>query len=168
MKKVLISGGAGFVDRKPPGPDHTLPDGVESIKVDVTIQEEVRKAIELEGHVRRPNVGETEHNLQTAKQSGVKGFIYTSCCVVTDQMDAPYHNIDEQWPTPPPSLIYGESKAAAEAMVLKESSDTMAACSLRPSVLCGPGDDRLVPAIQACIAKVNPRSSSVMARICGM
>ncbi|KAE8360621.1 NAD(P)-binding protein [Aspergillus caelatus] len=191
MEKVLISGGTGFVgaaiaralaekhpecaitiiDRKPPGSVHTLPDGIEFIKVDVTIQEEVSKAIEqvkpdiiihaagivpalserfgrrLEGHVWKTNVGGTEHILQAAKQSGVKGFIYTSsCCVVTDQMGVPYHNIDEQWPTPPSSLIY-------EAIVLKESSDTMATCSLRPSVLCGPGDDRLVPVIHACIAK---------------
>ncbi|THC88993.1 hypothetical protein EYZ11_011560 [Aspergillus tanneri] len=29
----------------------------------------------------------------------------------------------------------------------------MATCSLRPSVLCGPGDDTLVPPIHACIAK---------------
>ncbi|OGM43755.1 hypothetical protein ABOM_006844 [Aspergillus bombycis] len=203
MKKVLISGGTGFVgaaiaralaekhpdcaitiiDIKPPGPVHTVPDGIEYIKVDVTIQEEVSKAIErarpdviihaagivpalserfgrrLEGHVWKTNVRGTEQILQAAKQSGAKGFIYTSsCCVVTDQMGVPYHNIDEKWPTPSSSLIYGESKvdlpqAAAEAMVLNESSDTMATCSLRPSVLCGPGDDRLVPAIHACIAK---------------
>ncbi|KAE8136225.1 NAD(P)-binding protein [Aspergillus pseudotamarii] len=197
-KKFLISGGTGFVgaaiaralaekhpecaitiiDRNPPGPVHTLPDGTEFIKVDVTIQEKVSKAIEqvrpdniihaarivlalserfgrrLEGHVWKTNVGGTEHILQATKQSGVKGFIYTSsCCVVTDQMSVPYHNFDEQWPTPPSSLIYGESKAAAEAIVRKESSDTMATCSLRPSVLCGPGDDWPGPAIHACIAK---------------
>lgn len=29
----------------------------------------------------------------------------------------------------------------------------MATCALRPSVLCGPGDYQLVPAIHACIAK---------------
>ncbi|KAJ5430221.1 3-beta hydroxysteroid dehydrogenase/isomerase [Penicillium cf. griseofulvum] len=29
----------------------------------------------------------------------------------------------------------------------------MVACALRPSVLCGPGDYQLVPAIDACIAK---------------
>lgn len=155
MEKVLISGGTGFVgaaiaralaekhpecaitiiDRKPPGPVHTLPDRLEFIKVDVTIQEEVSKAIEqvgpdiiihaagivpalserfgrrLEGDVWTTNVGGTEHILQAAKRNGVKGFIYTSsCCVVTDQMGVPYHNIDEQWPTPPSSLIYGESK----------------------------------------------------------
>jgi len=38
-------------------------------------------------------------------------------------------------------------------MVLEESSDRMATCALRPSVLCGPGDYQLVPAIHACIAK---------------
>ncbi|KAE8311466.1 hypothetical protein BDV41DRAFT_565781 [Aspergillus transmontanensis] len=133
MEKVLISGGAGFVDRKPPGPDHTLPDGVEFIKVDARPDVIIHAAIivpalserfgrRLEGHVRRPNVGETEHNLQTAKQSGVKGFIYTSCCVVGIPLDI--------------------CDVIQESMVLKESSDTMATCSLRPSVLCGPGDDR--------------------------
>lgn len=44
-------------------------------------------------------------------------------------------------------------QAAAEALVLEASSSTMATCSLRPSVLCGPGDYQLVPAIHACIAK---------------
>lgn len=29
----------------------------------------------------------------------------------------------------------------------------MATCALRPSVLCGPGDNQLVPSIHACIAK---------------
>lgn len=43
-----------------------------------------------------------------------RGFIYTSsCCVVTDQMGAPSHNIDEQWPTPSFALIYGESKSVS-------------------------------------------------------
>jgi sterol-4alpha-carboxylate 3-dehydrogenase (decarboxylating) len=38
-------------------------------------------------------------------------------------------------------------------MVLKESNESMATCSLRPSVHCGPGDYQLVTAIHACIAK---------------
>lgn len=38
-------------------------------------------------------------------------------------------------------------------MVLDASSKTLATCSLRPSVLCGPGDYQLVPAIHACIEK---------------
>lgn len=38
-------------------------------------------------------------------------------------------------------------------MVINESSNDMATCSLRPSVICGPGDCLLVPSIHACIAK---------------
>lgn len=38
-------------------------------------------------------------------------------------------------------------------MVIEASSNAMATCSLRPSVLCGPGDILLVPSIHACIAK---------------
>ncbi|KAB8229345.1 NAD(P)-binding protein [Aspergillus alliaceus] len=166
------------LDLKPPGPLPMVLDGIVFIQVDITIQEDVSKVMQqvkpdvvihtagivpalserfgrrLEEHVRKINVEGTRHMLLAAKQNGVKSFIYTSsCCVVTDHMDVPYHNVDERWPTPPFSLIYGESKAAAEAMVLKESSDTMATCALRPSVLCGPGDYQLVPAIHACIAK---------------
>lgn len=44
-------------------------------------------------------------------------------------------------------------QAAAEALVVNASSSKMATCALRPSVLCGPGDYQLVPAIHACIAK---------------
>ncbi|KAE8353976.1 NAD(P)-binding protein [Aspergillus coremiiformis] len=167
-----------IIDLKPPGPVHTVPKDIKFIQVDITIQDEVFSALQqvkpdviihtagivpalserfgrrLEGHVWRINVEGTQHLVQAAKQTGVKSFIYTSSCgVVIDHMDVPYHNIDERWPTPPSSLIYGESKAAAEAIVLKESSDIMATCALRPSVLCGPGDNQLVPAIHACIAK---------------
>ncbi|KOC15590.1 putative NAD dependent epimerase/dehydratase [Aspergillus flavus AF70] len=151
MEKVLISGGAGFVGAAPPGPDHTVPDGVEFIKVDVTIQEEARKVIEqarpdviihaagivhalserfgrrVEGHVWRTNA---------AKQSGVKG-LYLHQFLLCVEVGIPLDICD---------VIQG-------SIVLKGSSDTVAACSLRPSVLYGPGDDRLVPAIHACIAK---------------
>ncbi|KAE8150521.1 hypothetical protein BDV25DRAFT_154230 [Aspergillus avenaceus] len=167
-----------ILDLKPPGPVHVVPDNIEFFQADVTSRNQVNKAIQqvrpniithtagvvpplserfrrrLEGHVWRTNVDGTWNMLQAARQNGVRGFIYTStCCVVTDHTDVSYRNIDERWPTPSSSLIYGESKAAAEAMVIRESDDTMATCSLRPSVLCGPGDYQLVPAIHACIAK---------------
>ncbi|KAF9893615.1 erg26, C-3 sterol dehydrogenase [Aspergillus nanangensis] len=167
-----------IIDLKPPGTIHVVPHGVLFVCVDITNADEVSKAIQqvqpeivihtagivpvlserfarrLERHVWAVNVEGTRNMLEAAKRSGVKGFIYTStCCVVTDQMDVPYANIDENWPTQSSSLIYGESKAAAESMVLEKSCETMATCSLRPSVLCGPGDYQLVPAIHACIAK---------------
>ncbi|PLB45477.1 NAD(P)-binding protein [Aspergillus steynii IBT 23096] len=198
LKKVLLSGGSGFVgaaiaraiaekhpqcsltiiDLNPPGPMHIVPGGVAFVRVDVTNKEEVSEAFQrirpdivihtagivpgvserfsrrLESLTRKINVEGTRNMLEAAKRSGVKGFVYTSsCCVVTDYLDLPFPNIDERWPASPSSLIYGESKATAEALVIEESGDVMATCSLRPSVLCGPGDTLLVPSIHACIAK---------------
>ncbi|KAH8423079.1 uncharacterized protein LDX57_000835 [Aspergillus melleus] len=197
-KKVLLSGGSGFVgaaiaralaekhpqcsltiiDLNPPGTTNLVPEGISFSRVDVTNEAEVSQAMKqirpdivihtagivprvserfgrrLEGLTRKINVEGTRNMLEAAKWSGAKGFIYTStCCVVTDYLDMPFPNIDERWPAPASSLIYGESKAAAEALVIKESNDAMATCSLRPSVLCGPGDNLLVPSIHACIAK---------------
>ncbi|KAI9924621.1 hypothetical protein AWENTII_009712 [Aspergillus wentii] len=167
------------IDLNSPGPIHILPNGVAFIQADITLIDDVSKIIQevkpeivihtagivpplserfgrrLEQHVRTTNIEGTRNMLEASKLAGVEGFIYTSsCCVVTDDMRMPYRNIDEQWPTShSSSLIYGESKAAAEAIVLEASSSTMATCSLRPSVLCGPGDCQLVPAIHACIAR---------------
>ncbi|KAL4804799.1 hypothetical protein BDV18DRAFT_27789 [Aspergillus unguis] len=199
LSSVVISGGSGFVgaaiaralaerhtecaitiiDLHPPGPTHAVPDGASFIKADITVPDQVAKALEatqpdvvihtagivpalaerfgrrLEKQVWQINVEGTKNMLEAAKKSGSKAFIYTStCCVVTDYLGMPWPNIDERWPTPlTGSLIYGESKAAAEALVLQSSSAAMPTCALRPSVLCGPGDYQLVPAIHACIAK---------------
>ncbi len=46
-----------------------------------------------------------------------------------------------------------DKQAAAEALVMQASSEKMATCSLRPSVLFGPEDYQLIPSIHACIAK---------------
>ncbi|KAL3466472.1 hypothetical protein BJX64DRAFT_229407 [Aspergillus heterothallicus] len=198
LKKVLISGGTGFVgsvtatafaekypqcditiiDIHPPGPTHPVPDSASFIQVGITNADEVRKALQqtrpdvvihtagivpvlserfrrrIERQVWAVNVEGTRNMLEAAKGSGANAFVYTStCCVVMDDMERPYPNIDEHWPTSSRSLIYGESKAAAEALVLQYSNDVMPTCALRPSVLCGPGDYQLVPAIHACIAK---------------
>ncbi|PKY02517.1 NAD(P)-binding protein [Aspergillus campestris IBT 28561] len=160
-----------IIDLQPPGPTHVVPGGITFLQVDVTNLNEVRRAFEqakpdlvihtagiipplserfgrrLEKHAWRVNVQGTRNMLDAAKEANAEGFIYTSsCCVVVDCLGFPYHNIDERWPIPASSLIY-------EAMVLQESSGTMATCSLRPSVLCGPGDHQLLPPIHACIAK---------------
>ncbi|KAJ5574409.1 uncharacterized protein N7459_008836 [Penicillium hispanicum] len=166
------------IDRSPPRPQYALPAKTTCMQVDVTSAEEVSQAFEavkpdiiihtaglvpaladrfgrrLERETWKVNVNGTQNMLDAAARNGTEAFIYTStCCVVTDNMRVPYHNIDERWPVSPTSLIYGESKAAAEALVLQASSNKMATCALRPSVLCGPGDYQLVPAIHACIAK---------------
>ncbi|KAF3387547.1 Sterol-4-alpha-carboxylate 3-dehydrogenase, decarboxylating [Penicillium rolfsii] len=167
-----------ILDLSPPRPQHALPEKIEFMKVNVASIAEVRTAFQmvkpnvvihtagivpaladrfgrrLEREVWRTNVQGTKNMLSAAAECGVKAFIYTSsCCVTTDDMRFPYPNINEEWPTSPTSLIYGESKAAAEALVVQASSSQMATCSLRPSVLFGPGDYQLVPSIHACIGK---------------
>ncbi|CAD6565324.1 MAG: erg26, C-3 sterol dehydrogenase [Alectoria sarmentosa] len=100
------------------------------------------------------NVNGTRNMLAAAKSSDVKAFVWTgSCTAITDDMKYQYRNIDERWPTSSQSLIYGESKAAAEALVLGACDEKLATCALRPSVIFGPGDYQLIPSIHACIAK---------------
>lgn len=123
-----------IIDRNPPG-QHELPLDISFIRVDITSAKEVYEAVEkvkpdiiihtagivpalserfgrrLERLVWKINVEGTKNMLDAAKQVGVKGFIYTStCCVITDNMETPLPNIDERWPIPRSSLIYGESK----------------------------------------------------------
>ncbi|CAG8140701.1 unnamed protein product [Penicillium salamii] len=165
------------IDQNPPSAEHALPKGVLYMQVDITSVEGLKKAFaavhpdivvhtaglipglverfrrRLESEVWQVNVEGTRNMLNESKQTGVEVFIYTSsCCVVTDDTVNPCPNIDEEWPCSLRSTIYGESKAVAEALVLKASSSDMATCALRPSVLCGPGDCQLLPAIHACIA----------------
>lgn len=101
------------------------------------------------------NVGGTRNVIAAAKHAGVKALLCTgSCTAVTDDMRYHYPNIDETWPTSCHSLIYGESKAAAEALTLAANDEKgLATCALRPSVIIGPGDYQLIPSIYACIAK---------------
>lgn len=154
-KKVLISGGTGFVgsaivralaekhprctitviDASPPRTEHVLPKGTSCMQVDITSVEALRKAFEtvnpdvvvhtagiipglaerfcrrLERETWKINVEGTRNMLAEAKKADVEAFLYTSsCCVVTDDTDNPYPNIDEEWPSSPRSTIYGESK----------------------------------------------------------
>lgn len=110
--------------------------------------------------------------LDAARGNGVEAVVWTgSCTAVTDDMRYQYPNIYETWPTSGHSLIYGESKvsiklsmhrhksvdisqkAAAEDLVLEANDEKLATCSIRPSVLFGPGDYQFVPSVHACIAK---------------
>ncbi|MCJ1436087.1 erg26, C-3 sterol dehydrogenase [Xylographa pallens] len=101
------------------------------------------------------NVEGTRKMLAAANAFGAEAFVWTSsCCCVTDDMRYEYRNIDETYPTSSQSLVYGESKAIAEALVLAASDEKLATCAIRPSVLLGPGDYVLIPSIYACIAKL--------------
>lgn len=67
----------------------------------------------LKDLAHKVNVEGTRNVLRAAQDAGVQAFIYTSsCCSVTDEMNFPYANINEQWPTSTTSLIYGESKVS--------------------------------------------------------
>ena len=105
-------------------------------------------------HVFDVNVNGTRTMLRAAKKHGVRAFVWTgSSTCVTDDLKKQYPNIDEAWPTSRQSMIYGESKAAAEALVIAASDESLATCALRPSVIFGPGDQQLIPSLHACIAK---------------
>lgn len=137
----------------------------QSYQVDITIAEDVNKVMEvirpdvvvhtaginpplqerylrrIEKLVRCVNVGGTNNVLTAARESGCNAFVYTSsCCVVTDDLHGSFANIDERWPVSHPSLMYGETKVAAEALVLAADGKDMATCVLRPSVIFGEGD----------------------------
>ena len=59
------------------------------------------------------NVGGTRNVVSTAKNGGVQALVWTgSCASVTDDMTRQYPNVDERWPTPKRSLVYGESKVS--------------------------------------------------------
>ena len=63
------------------------------------------------GAVMKVNVDGTRNALEAAKATGVKAFVYTSsCCIVTDDMNHEYPNMDESLPTGLATLIYGYSK----------------------------------------------------------
>lgn len=169
-KKVLVSGGTGFVgsaivraladkhpscaiiviDRSAPRPQHVLPEKIPFVRVNITDADEVHKVFEtvqpdvvihtagivpgladrfgrkLEREVWKTNVVGTQNMLDAAAKSGAQAFIYTStCCVVTDDMSRPYHNVDEEWPTSPSSLIYGESKVVTSNFTTSPTNPTL-------------------------------------------
>lgn len=133
-----------------------------------------------EAIVNMVNVNGTRHVVDAAKDNGCKALVYTSSCtVVTDDLNGNFPNIDERWPVSKRSSIYGESKAAAEKIVLSANSPlmindldrdqgvgnhgdgllehSMSTCVLRPSVIFGEGDTQLIPSIHACIQKGETR-----------
>ena len=100
------------------------------------------------------NVEGTRNVLEAARAAGCRALVYTSSCTaVVDGWGNEYANIDEEWPPSRQSSIYGESKVAAEELVVAANSDDFSTCVLRPAVIFGEGDNQLVPPNHACIAK---------------
>ncbi|KAI9704098.1 MAG: hypothetical protein M1836_006959 [Candelina mexicana] len=167
------------VDIKSPNPDAKLAGGAKYIKADITLPDQVLAAFESSkpmvvfhtagiiplgsaryGREQQPavwatNVEGTRNVLAAAKQAGVKAFVYTSSStVVTDDLENEYPHVDETLPTAKRSLIYGESKAAAEALVLAASDESsLATCALRPPMVFGPGGPPVISSVHACIDK---------------
>ena len=106
-----------------------------------------------EARIRAVNVDGTRNVVHAARECGVKALVYTSSCTaVTDDLSRQYPNIDERWPTVAPlrSLVYGESKVAAERLVLaanKPSTTGLATACIRPPPIVGPGDETFLPAV---------------------
>ncbi|KAK7552728.1 hypothetical protein BKA81DRAFT_156469 [Phyllosticta paracitricarpa] len=109
------------------------------------------------------NVGGTRNILDAAREvESVRAFVYTSSLtVVGDDLDTDYCNVDESVQTGRAELFYGQSKAAAEQLVLSPATPhNFLACVLRPSVIFGPGDPSLLPPIAALAPSTPPRSPS--------
>ncbi len=93
------------------------------------------------------NLGGTEHVLAACRKHGVRKLVYvSSASVVYEGRDIeggdealPYSRISQ--------APYADSKIAAEKLVLAGNSPELATVAIRPHVIFGPGDVRLLPAI---------------------
>ncbi|KAI9823742.1 MAG: hypothetical protein M1832_002299 [Thelocarpon impressellum] len=109
---------------------------------------------EAESRVLHVNVEGTRNMLAAATTARVAAFIYTSSVTVLfDDLEHNFRNVDESALPSKRSLIYGESKAKAERLVLASSGDAFHTCALRPSMIIGPGDRATLPPFHSCIAK---------------
>lgn len=93
------------------------------------------------------NLGGTEHILAACRTHGVRKLVYvSSASVVYEGRDI--RAGDETLPYARESQApYADSKIAAEKRVLAASDAEVATCAIRPHVVFGPGDTRLLPAI---------------------
>ena len=98
--------------------------------------------------VRAVNIDGTRNVLRACQQHAVPRLVYvSSASVVYDGHDI--ENGDESLPYAPSfPAPYAETKRIAEEEVLKASGQHgVLTCAIRPHVVFGPGDTRLVPAI---------------------
>jgi nucleoside-diphosphate-sugar epimerase len=95
------------------------------------------------------NVVGTENVLAGCRTNGIRRLVYTSSpSVVFDGRDM--EGVDESVPYPAHhDAHYPATKAAAERLVRAANGPDLAAVSLRPHLIWGPGDNHLVPRILA-------------------
>lgn len=104
----------------------------------------------LVGVVWKVNLGGTTTLLRAARDAGVPRFVYvSSASAVYEGSDL--ENGDETLPYSRISQApYADSKIAAEQEVLASNGKNgLLTCAIRPHVIYGPGDNRLVPNILA-------------------
>ncbi|KAF2649476.1 C-3 sterol dehydrogenase/C-4 decarboxylase-like protein [Lophiostoma macrostomum CBS 122681] len=100
------------------------------------------------------NVTGTRNVIEVSKECGAKGLVYTSSItVLVDENDRDFVNADETWPTGRAKLLYGQSKTAAENLVLSSNSPEFPTCALRPAPIFGPNDPGAIPTLHGCIAR---------------
>jgi nucleoside-diphosphate-sugar epimerase len=94
------------------------------------------------------NVGGTERVIAACRREGVRRLVYcSSASVVYDGRDI--ENGDESLPYGRTFRApYADTKRIAEELVLAESGkDGLLTCAIRPHVVFGPGDTRMLPEI---------------------
>ena len=93
------------------------------------------------------NLGGTENVIAACRAAGIARLVYvSSASVVYEGRDLvggdetlPYTRVSQ--------AAYADSKVAAEKAVLAANGPALATCAIRPHVVFGPGDSRLLPAI---------------------
>ena len=97
----------------------------------------------------QPNVVGTQNVIGACRQHGVRRLVYTSSpSVVFDGRDM--EGADESAPYPATfEAHYPRTKALAEQLVRAANDAQLAAVSLRPHLIWGPGDNHLLPRLVA-------------------
>jgi nucleoside-diphosphate-sugar epimerase len=178
-RRCLVTGGGGFVGRhlvaalQARGDQVVVLDrggsfgaGVELVAGDIRDGDTVARAargcdvvfhLASVVHVHRShagalfevNVGGTERVIAACRREQVRRLVYcSSASVVYDGRDI--EDGDESLPYARGRVApYAETKRIAEERVLAASDGTLATCALRPHLVFGPGDTRMLPEVLA-------------------
>jgi nucleoside-diphosphate-sugar epimerase len=91
------------------------------------------------------NVVGTENVIAACKKNGVENLVYTSTPSVVFNGDDIVLG-DESLPYgEKPLCNYQKSKIIAEKIILKNNSNSLKTCAIRPHLVWGPGDPHLIP-----------------------
>ncbi|TQF02635.1 NAD-dependent epimerase/dehydratase family protein [Kitasatospora acidiphila] len=101
----------------------------------------------------RTNVAGTRTVIDRCRAHGVRTLVHTSTASVVFRPGG-LENADERLPYPVRHLAaYPHTKAVAEALVLDANGPELAALSLRPHLIWGPGDPHFVPALTRLVRR---------------